>query len=182
MLRYLTLAFLFSTVLLSPGTTTADPKAPTANPPPAIVNPAIDMEGYLRVSNEAAKHRESRRLTEDEFIRMSKEKGTIVLDARSKEKYDLLHIKGAINLSFSDIAIESLKQTLPDKNTRILIYCNNNFRNAVVPFPSKAPIASLNLPTFITLYGYGYHNVYELGPLLDPKKSKLTFESAPVKP
>ena len=59
---------------------------------------------------------------------MSREKGTIVLDARSKEMYDLMHVKGAINLSFPNIDIESLKKTLPDKNARILIYCNNNFK------------------------------------------------------
>src|SRR5580704_9094591 len=85
-------------------------------------NPAIDMKGYLRIAEEAAKHRESRRLTEAEFLRMSQEKGTIVLDARSKEKFDQLHIKGAINLSFPDMAVETLKQTLPDKSARILIY------------------------------------------------------------
>ena len=39
---------------------------------------------------------------------MSREKGTIVLDARSKDKYDLLHVKGAINLPFTDIAVESV--------------------------------------------------------------------------
>ena len=32
-------------------------------------NPAIDIGGYLRVANEAAMHRESRRLSEAEFIR-----------------------------------------------------------------------------------------------------------------
>ena len=55
-----------------------------------VPNPAIDMEGFLKVSAQAAKHRESRRLTEEEFIQMSSEPGTIVLDARSKEKYDEL--------------------------------------------------------------------------------------------
>src|SRR5205085_4925108 len=48
----------------------------------AINNPAIDMEGYLAVANEAAAYRKSRRLTEDEFIQMSREQGTIILDAR----------------------------------------------------------------------------------------------------
>jgi len=133
------------------------------------------MEGYLRVSAEAAKHRESRRLSEDEFIRMSREPETIILDARSREKYDELHIKGAINLSFSDIAVESLKRTLPDQNTRVLIYCNNNFRGAEGPFPTKLATASLNLSTYIALYNYGYRNVYELGPLIDMKSSKLDF-------
>ena len=140
-------------------------------------NPAIDMEGYLKVSQEAAKHRESRRLSEADFLRMASEPGTIVLDARSKEKYDLLHVKGAINLSFPDIAIDSLKEALPDKNARILIYCNNNFRNNERAFASKLPTASLNLSTYISLYTYGYRNIYELGPQIDPKDSKLPFES-----
>ena len=139
-------------------------------------NPKIDMAGFLRISLEAAEHRESRRLSEDDFIRVSQEAGTIVLDARSKEKYDLLHVRGAINLSFPDITIESLRKTIPDKSTRVLIYCNNNFENAVQAFPSKIASASLNLSTYISLYDYGYRNVYELAPLLDPATSKLSFE------
>jgi hypothetical protein len=138
-----------------------------------IKNPAIDMEGYLRVSAEAAKHRAERRLSEEDFIRRSREPGTVILDARSQQKFDELHIKGAINLSFPDIAVESLKQTFPDKNARILIYCNNNFKGAEKAFPTKIDIASLNLSTYIALYSYGYLNVYELGPLIDVKNSKL---------
>jgi hypothetical protein len=144
----------------------------------AISNPNIDMQGYLKVAAEAADYRESRRLTEDEFIRMSREPGTIVLDARSHEKYQTLHINGAINLSFPDITVESLNRVLPDKNTRILIYCNNNFLNALGPFPSKIARASLNLSTFIALYSYGYRNVYELTPLIDIHQTKLAFESS----
>jgi hypothetical protein len=136
------------------------------------------MEGYLRVSLEAAKHRETRRLSEEDFIRMSQEVGAFILDARSRQKYDELHIKGAINLSFSDIAVESLKQMIPDKSTPILIYCNNNFRGAEGPFPTKLPTASLNLSTYIALYNYGYRNVYELGPLIDIKTSRLEFVSS----
>jgi len=145
---------------------------------PPISNPAIDMEGFLRVSREAAQHRATRRLTEEEFLRMSREPGTIVLDARSRERYDELHVKGAINLSFPDIALESLTRALPDKATRILIYCNNNFANAEGPFPSKLPSASLNLSTYIALYNYGYRNVYELGPLIALEKSRLPLVSS----
>lgn len=145
---------------------------------PAIPNPAIDMQGYLRAAAEAAEHRESRRLTEADFIRMSREPGTVILDARSLEKYNELHIKDAINLSFPDITVESLNRTFPDKNQRILIYCNNNFVGAEKAFPTKAPVASLNISTYISLYSYGYRNVYELGPLLDIKTSRLEFVSA----
>ncbi|TMQ73767.1 MAG: rhodanese-like domain-containing protein [Candidatus Eisenbacteria bacterium] len=143
----------------------------------SVANPAIDMEGYLRVSAGAAAHRASHRVTEAEFIRMSHEPGTVVLDARSRAKYDELHVKGAINLSFPDLTIESLKRVIPDPGTRILIYCNNNFRGAEGPFPRKLITASLNLSTYIALYDYGYRNVYELGPLLDIGTTAIEFES-----
>jgi 3-mercaptopyruvate sulfurtransferase SseA len=141
-------------------------------------NPQIDMNGYLKVSQDAANHRQKRRVTEEDFIKMSKEPGTIILDARSKAMYDLLHIKGAVHLNFSDIAVDTLKEMIPDKNTRILIYCNNNFPRQPA-FITKMPTASLNLSTYIALYNYGYHNVYELGPTVDPKTSKLVLESTP---
>jgi len=82
-------------------------------PPPqatAIINPAIDAGAYLRTAFEAMRLREERRLSEADFIRMSREPGTVVLDARSKARFDELHLEGAINLSFPDIAIESLPQ------------------------------------------------------------------------
>ena len=138
-----------------------------------IPNPSIDMKGYLRIAGEAAAHREKRRLTEEDFIKMSKQAGVIVLDARSKQKYDELHIKGAVNMSFPDITVESLAAMFPNKNATILIYCNNNFANAEDAFPRKMATASLNISTYISLYTYGYQNVYELGPLLDVKTTKL---------
>ena len=142
----------------------------------SIDNPSIDMAGYLRDAGEAALHRESRRVSEADFIRMSGERGTIVLDARSREKYDELHIRGAVNLSFPDITVDSLRRLIPDRNTRVLIYCNNNFLNAEGPFPGKIARASLNLSTYITLFSYGYRNVYELGPLLDIRSTKLELD------
>ena len=145
---------------------------------PGADNPAIDMAGYLRVASEAARHRLTRRVSEEEFLRLSRLPGTIVLDARSRQKYEELHVAGAVNLSFPDIATSSLQRTIPDKNTAILIYCNNNFRNAPGPFPSKLPSASLNLSTYIALYNYGYRNLYELAPLVDLEASKLSFESS----
>jgi hypothetical protein len=137
------------------------------------------MPAHLRLAMAAAKRRESHLATEEEFLRMSRGPGTTILDARSKRKFDQLHVKGAMNLSFPDIAVESLKKLIPDKSTRILIYCNNNFLNAPDPFPTKLPPASLNLSTYTTLYIYGYRNVYELGPTVDIKASKLKFEKTP---
>jgi hypothetical protein len=179
-MKYLTLALFLSVGYIYASPPAQQAVAPPAPTPPA--NPAIDMDGYLKVAQEAAKHRAKHRVSEDDFIKMSQEEGTIVLDARSKEMFDLLHVGGAINLSFPNIDIESLKKTLPDKEARILIYCNNNFTDPSKPagkgiaaeaFRSKAPTASLNISTFISLYSYGYKNVYELAPLVDPAKTKL---------
>jgi hypothetical protein len=133
-----------------------------AQQPQGIANPSIDMAGFLQVSAAAAAHRESRRVSEEAF--------------RSHEKYDELHIAGAINLSFPDIAIESLRRTIPNPSTRILIYCNNNFRGNESAFASKLPAASLNLSTYIALYTYGYRNVYELAPQVDVDTSILPFQ------
>ena len=143
----------------------------------AVANPAIDMQGYLLISSAAAEHRDARRISEADFLRMSREPGTIVLDARSREKYDQLHVTGAINLSFPDIAVDSLRRTIPDTTTRILIYCNNNFRNAERAVPLEAAERVAQLSTYIALYTYGYRNVYELGPQLDLEHSALPFES-----
>ena len=150
----------------------------TAQKTDEMANPAIDMKGYLKIANEAAAYRERHRLTEEEFLKISKKDGVVVLDARSKLKYDELHIKNAVNLSFPDITVDSLAKILPDKNAKILIYCNNNFRNAEDAFPRKIAEASLNISTYISLYSYGYRNVYELGPLLDAKTTKLELVSA----
>ena len=78
-------------------------------------------------------------------------------------------------MNFSDLTQETLQKVIPSAQTRVLIYCNNNFVNAPDPFPTKSARSALNIPTFITLYTYGYRNIYELGPVLDPARSELEF-------
>jgi hypothetical protein len=173
------------TLLLVAATAVAsEPSAPGAVAPgPAaasaeLANPAIDMPRFLAVSRAAAEHRRTHRVSEADFLRMRAEPGTVVLDARSAQRYGQLHVAGAINLSFPDIAVDSLAAAIPDRATRILIYCNNNFLGAPEPFPAKIASASLNLSTFVSLYDYGYRNVYELGPQVAVRESRLPFEGS----
>jgi len=166
-----TLAVLFAASLASCASVPRE-TAQAETPPPA------DMTGFLLISQEAAEHRASHLVDEATFLRMSREPGTLVLDARSAERYAELHIAGAVNLSFPDIAVASIESTIPDHATRVLIYCNNNFENAERPFPEKRAIMALNIPTYIALYNYGYRNVYELEPRLDPRESVLPFEGS----
>lgn len=146
-----------------------------------IQNPKIDYQGYLKVALESGEVRQQRRITEEQFAVMSAEKDTIVLDARSADKYALRHIRGAISLPFTDFTAESLAKVIPAKETRVLIYCNNNFQADARAFAPKRADASLNISTFIALRSYGYTNVYELGPLLDVNTTTLPFEGASVK-
>ena len=72
--------------------------------------------------------------------------------------------KGAVNLPFSDFTDEKLRKIIGESKARmILIYCNNNFSDNLVPIPLKRAPLALNIPTFITLVGYGYTNIWELG-------------------
>ena len=147
----------------------------------SIPNERIDFQGFMIVAQNAKNTRESRRLTEAAFMKMAAEPGTIVLDARSADKFALRHIKGAISLPFTDFTEDTLAKAIPAKTTRVLIYCNNNFLGSPAAFASKVATASLNISTFIALQTYGYSNVYELGPLLDVRTTKLPFAGTEVK-
>ena len=145
-----------------------------------IPNRLIDYNGFKNIVVSSTKELESKRLTEKEFIQSMSEKGTVVLDARSASKFALRHVKGAINLQFTDFTAETLASVIPAKTSKILIYCNNNFEGSPVAFAGKAPAASLNLSTYTSLRAYGYTNVFELGPLLDIHTTAIPFEGAEV--
>jgi hypothetical protein len=141
--------------------------------PQEIPNRLIDYDKFLAQAQIVRKLRSKRRVSETEFLRLAAKPGTVMLDARSTERYQDLHIQGATHLSFPDITAEALAKIIPSKTSMILIYCNNNFLNEPIAFASKMPSASLNINTFNTLYSYGYENIYELGPLLDVRTTKL---------
>jgi hypothetical protein len=141
-----------------------------------IPNAKIDAAGFLRMTAEASAAREGRRLSEKAFLAAARESGTVLLDARSRDRYEQLHVRGALSLPFTDFTAESLARAIPDSTTRVLIYCNNNFAGAEEPFPTKAPPAALNLSTYVALWTYGYRNVYELGPLVEVATTTLPLE------
>jgi len=146
-----------------------------------IPNPLIDYAAFQKIVDTSKSERESNRLTEDQFLAAMNDKGAVLLDARSAAMYKLRHIKGAVNLPFTDFSESSLAAVVPDKSSRVLIYCNNNFLNAPVSMFSKVAPASLNLSTYTSLKAYGYDRINELGPLLDVNKTKIPFEGTEVK-
>jgi len=130
-------------------------------------SPEIDYPGFLDLSSEVFAIREERLVSLGDFNAMKAEEGTIILDTRSREAFEMGHIDGAVNLPFSDFTVSKLASVIPSKNTRILIYCNNNFSDNLAPVMLKRVELALNIPTFINLYGYGYEDIYELGELTE---------------
>lgn len=150
----------------------------------------VDYDAFLKLVKEVEAHRSKRLISLEEFNQMSTEKNTIILDTRSKAMYDAKHVRGAIHINFSDFTQEALERLIPSKDTRILIYCNNNFEDDQIYFPTKSyvpPVESknalgitmaLNIPTYVNLYGYGYKNVYELRDLISVYDPMIVFEGS----
>lgn len=151
-----------------------------ANEPRQLSNPLIDYRAFARNVDEVGELRERRRISEEEFIAMAREPGTVVLDARSERLYRLRHVRGAVNLSFPEFTSETLASVIPTRDTRVLIYCNNNFQGAPASMPTKTISSALNVSTFVSLHAYGYRNVYELGPAIDVRASHLAFAGTEV--
>ncbi|MDX2361624.1 MAG: rhodanese-like domain-containing protein [Crocinitomicaceae bacterium] len=151
----------------------------------------VDYKAFLKLAIEVQPHRAERLVTIEEFNEMSSQENVIILDTRSKAMYDAKHVAGAIHLNFSDFTQGALEALIPSKDTRILIYCNNNFDDDEQYFPTKgfAPsnepaneelTLALNIPTYINLYGYGYKNVYELSELISIYNERVTLEGTQV--
>lgn len=171
-----------------------DSRAETRNYPHAKVS----FDDFKNLVSVVEKHREKHLVDLDTFLKMSKESETIILDTRSDFRFDRLHLKGAKHLSFTDFTQGSLAKVIPSFQTKILIYCNNNFDGNQTDFaskiamPSKSPVGSqiesqqkplmmaLNIPTYINLYGYGYSNVYELDELVSVNDPRISFEGTIV--
>ena len=159
----------------------------------------VSYEDFKDLVQEVEAHRKSRLLSLNEFLKKSREEGVIVLDTRSDLRYERIHVQGAKHLSFPDFTQETLGELIPSMDTPILIYCNNNFDGNANDFPSKVALPrtqlkpalaireegkptmlALNVPTYITLYGYGYRNIYELDELVRVDDPRIQFEGTTV--
>ncbi len=140
---------------------------------------ACDFNGFLESVKQVQAIRKERLLSAKQFAEFSKDRNTIVLDARGESDFVVLHVKGSKNLPYTSFGLKSLRELIPDTETRVLIYCRNNLANATVknllPFIEKSAPGGLNIPTAITLYGYGYKNVWELDEIIDPDDCPIEF-------
>ena len=139
----------------------------------APANPQIDYAGFKDLTVSVEDYRRGRLVGWDDFASAAKQPDTLILDARSASAYARGHIKGAVNLPFTDFTAESLAAVIGDPNRPILIYCNNNFSNDEAPVQLKSVRLALNIQTFVNLVGYGYRNVRELNEVIDFNDPKV---------
>ena len=130
-------------------------------------NPQVDYAGFAQLTGDLARVRASHRLAWPQFARRAAARGALLLDARSTDAFARGHLKGAVNLPFTDFTDEALRDLIgANPNRPIYIYCNNNFRDHRAPIALKRAPMALNIPTFINLHGYGYRNVWELADVI----------------
>jgi len=150
-------------------------EGPGAGPPAPIANPLVDTAGFRDSVAEADRLRAERRVGEAAFLALATPE-SVILDCRSRESFARLHVRGAVNLPFPDITAGELARLIPSPDTRVLIYCNNNFAAAPAAFPEKVARAALNHHSFATLVAYGYRNVFELAPLVEVASTEIPLE------
>jgi rhodanese-related sulfurtransferase len=143
----------------------------------APANPQIDYAGFKDLTVSVEDYRRGRLVGWDAFAAAAAEPGALVLDARSASAYARGHIKGAVNLPFTDFTEQSLAAVIGRTDRPILIYCNNNFRNDEPPVQLKSVRLALNIQTFVNLVGYGYRNVRELNEVIDFHDPKVGWVS-----
>lgn len=143
-------------------------------------NPQVDYAGFSALTQKLQDYRSKRLITMDQFVDLAQKGDAIILDTRSAAAFQFGHIKGAVNLPFSDFTDEKLNKILGSTERPILIYCNNNFRDNVFPVARKSAPLALNIPTFINLYGYGYRNIYELNDIVPMSDPRLKWTKTPL--
>src|SRR5271156_1635882 len=99
----------------------------------------VDYAGFAALTTDLAAARAQRLISLDRFWAMAADKGTLILDALSRDPSGRGHIDGAVNLPFTAFPAASLAQLIGDPNRRLLIYCNNNFVNNTDPVVTKKP-------------------------------------------
>lgn len=110
--------------------------SPTLSPTPSLL-PDTDNT-YEQITQEMAKQL------------MDSGESLIILDVRTKQEYDMGHIKNAILIPDYEITQRAEKE-LPDKNALILVYCRSGNRSKT----ASQALADL-----------GYTNVKEFGGII----------------
>jgi rhodanese-related sulfurtransferase len=84
-------------------------------------------DGFLAVVNDAKTR--VKEIDIDQYLKMRAEPHLLV-DVREESEWNAGHVAGAIHLS-KGIIERDIETKVPDKNTRLVLYCGGGFRSAL---------------------------------------------------
>lgn len=117
--------------------------------PPPLANEIKAQDFYQRASAELPKQIDAKQLST-----WLDENAVILIDLRGKESFEAAHIRGAINVPIELLTVEHLKTVVPNSDSRIVVYCANNF------MPTRMiALTTLGYPAIEQL---GYSQVHRL--------------------
>lgn len=131
----------------------------------------------------AALPEKAEELDMDGFLKLKEAKEVVVLDVRSKEKYERRRLKGSLNAPLTDLTEKNLPQLAPDKETPVVLVCDYSFQ--------PVRMIAMTLQAYPVLKANGYKNIHRLnlwhdrngGGMRDEKAQEklLEFEGTDVK-
>lgn len=130
---------------------------------------------FTRDLTPALAHRTTHLVDLDTFLQLSREANTVILDTRTPEEFARWHLFGAVNLPLSDMTLLKLADAVADRETRILIYGDENIREIAGREDFDVSTLPINLLTYISLHRYGYYDIYELGEIASRSDTRLDW-------
>jgi rhodanese-related sulfurtransferase len=85
--------------------------------------------GFLALANDAKQRIHEIDIDEYKRLRQSGDAGQLI-DVREDHEWEAAHAAGAIHLS-KGIIERDIEKTVPDKNTRLVLYCGGGYRSAL---------------------------------------------------
>ena len=142
---------------------------------PAAAQTADKAEKFARDVTPALKHRSERLLSLDAFSQMNTEANTLILDTRSAAEFAEGHIDGALNMPLPEMTLLNLGDLIDDRQTRILLFGNENIAEVSGRSDFEISTLPMNLLTYVSLYRYGYEDVYELSEATSVSDDRLRW-------
>jgi rhodanese-related sulfurtransferase len=96
--------------------------------------------------------------------KLLKAKRIVLVDLRSAEEFSQSHLQGAINIPATDLTDEKLAKLIPDRQSKIVTYCDNTL------FPTRR--IAITSMTSAAFYQLGYEQVYVLQELYLAKECR----------
>ena len=85
-------------------------------------------EGFLTLVNDAKSR--VKEISIDDYKKMPRE-GHLLIDVREDNEWAAGHVAGAVHLS-KGIIERDIETKVPDKDTKLVLYCGGGFRSALV--------------------------------------------------